>query len=676
MRSISVWMAAAIAISACSSSGDDEGVQSQATADNAPAQAAAPTPLAADGTSPVAPGDWVTINREPGASRYSPLEEINAQNVANLGPGWTFDGAGGTSVPLVVDGVMYLAAGPTIVALNGDTGETIWSHDLNPPQPDAPAGAQGPGPGGAQGAGRGRGRGGAGRLTASARGVAYWPGDDEFGPRIISMAGPNLVAIDAATGATAEGFGTNGRVAVSPGYGGTPSIYRNVAIIGAASSETVPYGDPGNPRAFDIVTGEKLWEFQTVPQPGEPYNDTWGEGYERRGGTNMWAFSAAIDAERGIAYLPIAGPAHNYYGGDRPGDNVYGNSIVAVNAETGEYIWHFQTVHHDLWDIDQSSPGVLFDFANEDGSSTPAIAYIGKASLMYVLNRETGEPLIEVEERPVPAGDVPGEWYSPTQPFPVAPPPLSKVNFSEADLVTAEDTTAEHAASCRQQMEDAGGFYNEGLFTPFLYKDRDAPPSSTIQMPGGTGGVNWGGVTVDRTTNIVYANVQNGSLVGWVQEKLPNENSFDAPGSENPYDRAYINGTGPFHQFQAPLGGGASGSAPCYKPPYAELVAVDADTGEIAWRSTLGINASLPEGKQLIGGSGSAGPTVTAGGLVFVGATSDGLFRAFDAATGEELWNATLGSTGNANPMSYTGPSGKQHVAIIAGGTVNTFALP
>jgi quinoprotein glucose dehydrogenase len=195
-------------------------------------------------------------------------------------------------------------------------------------------------------------------------------------------------------------------------------------------------------------------------------------------------------------------------------------------------------------------------------------------------------------------------------------------------------------------------------------------------MPGGTGGVNWGGVTVDLTTNVVYANVQNGSLVGWVQEKLPDENSFDAPGSENPYDRAYINGTGPFFSFSSPLGGDARGSAPCFKPPYAELVAVDADTGEIVWRSTLGINASLPEGRQLIGGSGSAGPTVTAGGLVFVGATGDGLFRAFDASTGAELWSATLGAQGNANPMTYTGPSGKQHVAIVAGGGVRTFALP
>jgi quinoprotein glucose dehydrogenase len=513
-------------------------------------------------------------------------------------------------------------------------------------------------------------------LSASARGVGYWPGDDTHGPRILFMAGSNLMAVDAATGETPAGFGTNGRVSVSPGYGATPTIYKNVAIIGAASSEQVPYGEPGNPRAFDVVTGEKLWEFQTVPQPGQPFNDTWGDGWDRRGGTNMWALSATVDAERGIAYLPIAGPAHNYYGGDRPGDNRFGNSIVAVNAESGEYLWHFQTVHHDLWDIDQSSGGVLFDFQGENGASVPAIAYIGKASLMYVLNRVTGEPLIAVEERPVPAGDVPGEWYSPTQPFPVAPPPLSRVTFTEADLVTAEDTSAEHAAACREQMRAAGAMYNEGLFTPFLYNDRGVPHRSTLQLPGGTGGVNWGGVTVDKATNVVYANVQNGSLVGWVQEKRPEENSFDAGNAQNPYDRAYIFGTGPFFSFAAPLGGNLRGSAPCFKPPWAELVAVDADTGEIVWRSTLGLNTALPEGKQLVGGSGSAGPTVTAGGLVFVGATSDARFRAFDAATGRELWSADLGGQGNANPMTYTGKSGKQHVAIVASGGVRTFALP
>ena len=432
-----------------------------------------------------------------------------------------------------------------------------------------------------------------------------------------------------------------------------------------------------------MVTGKKLWEFWTVPRPGQPYHDTWGDGWEGRGGTNMWGFAASIDTERGIAYLPIAGPAPNYYGGDRPGNNVFGNSIVAVNALTGEYVWHFQTVHHDLWDIDMSFAGGLFDVVR-DGERHPAIANVGKSSNFFVLDRVTGKPLIPVEERPVPKGDVPGEWYSPTQPIPVAPPPLSRVSFDpDTDIVTAEDTSAAHAAACRAFMERSGGFHNEGAFTPFLYHAPGAPPKSTIQFPGGTGGVNWGGTATDPTTGIVYANAQETSLVGWVQDKDPDVTySFEAVGSKQPYDRASIGGVGPFFSFTAPLSGEydengrpVGPTLPCQRPPWGSLVAVNANTGEIVWRTPLGLTESLPEGKQLTGNSGSSGPTVTAGGLVFVGASRDHRFRAFDAKTGKELWTAMLESNANANPMTYEA-AGKQRVAVIAGDKLVTYALP
>jgi quinoprotein glucose dehydrogenase len=233
-------------------------------------------------------------------------------------------------------------------------------------------------------------------------------------------------------------------------------------------------------------------------------------------------------------------------------------------------------------------------------------------------------------------------------------------------------------------MERSGGFYNAGPFTPFLYKAPDAPPKSTIQFPGGTGGVNWGGVAVDPTSGLVFATSHDGALVGWVQDKDPNVTySFEAVGSKQPYDRASIGGVGPFFTFSAPLGGqyddqgrAVGPSAPCQRPPWGKLVAVNASTGEIAWESVLGLNTNLPEGKQLVGSAGSAGPSVTAGGVVFVGATSDRRFRAFDARTGAELWNATLGGNANANPMSYAGRSGKQRVAVVAGDTINVFALP
>jgi quinoprotein glucose dehydrogenase len=488
------------------------------------------------------------------------------------------------------------------------------------------------------------------------------------------MSGNRLWALDAATGKPAAGFGEEGNVEVGVAYGGTPTVYRNVAIIGAASLEN-PQGNAGNPRAFDVKTGRKLWEFQTVPRKGEKFNETWGDGWERRGGTNMWAFSASIDPERGIVYLPISGPAANYWGGDRPGNNVYANSIVAVDAETGAYKWHFQTVHHDLWDSDTPAPGVLLDVV-QNGRRTPAIAAVGKTSYMFILDRTTGKPVFGVEERPVPKGDVPTEWYSPTQPFPVKPRALSRTSFKKEDMVTAEDTTPEHAAACQAMWDKAGGYRNDGPFTPFYYHEEGAPPKSTIQFPGGIGGVNWGGAAVDPATGYVFVNAHDTSLVGWVEKKKQGTYSFDAPNSDQQYDRASVNGVGPFFSFNAPANGKGGVALPCQKGPWAKLVAVNANTGEVAWESVLGVNESLPSAKQLSGNAGSAGPTVTAGGLVFIGATNDRRFRAFDAKSGKELWTVSIAKNANANPMSYQGRSGRQYVAVVAGDTVLTYALP
>ena len=604
-------------------------------------------------------GDWRTINRDLAATRYSPLDQIDTHNVASLERAWTYRLNGNsTAVPLVVAGVMYVPSGDRVVALDASTGEEIWAYVV-----PRPAGQGGPG-------------------GVSTRGVGYWAGDAETPPRVLFTAGSQLIAVDAATGMPVAGFGESGSVDVGVPYRGTPTIYGNVAVIGANVNE-VPQGPPGNPRAFDVRTGEKLWEFQTVPRPGEPFNETWGDGWDSRSGTNMWAFAAPVDADRGIVYLPIAGPAPNYYGGGRPGTNVFGNSIVAVGAQTGEYLWHFQTVHHDIWDADMPSGGALIDTL-VDGRRVPSLVHVGKTSYMFVLNRETGEPVIEVEERPVPKGDVPGEWYSPTQPFPVKPPPLARVSFTREEIVTPEETTPEHSAACHRFWEMSGGFYNAGPFTPFLYHEKGTPPASTIQFPGGTGGINWGGVAADPTTGIVYVNSHDTSLVGWVEDKDPNVTySFEAVGSTQPYDRASILGVGPFFSFNAPISGEfdengrpVGPTLPCHRPPWARLIAVDTNSGEILWESVLGLNELLPEGKQLVGNSGSAGPTVTGGDLVFVGATNDRRFRAFDARTGDELWSAELEGNANANPMSYADARGKQHVAVVAGDTVNVFALP
>lgn len=615
-------------------------------------------PALGSSESPIPAGDWRTINRDLASTRFSPLDDINKSNVSQLGEAWSYPLRGfNNAVPLVIGGTMYVPVANRVVALDADTGQEIWVYE----EPRR----EGAGPGGG---------------GLSGRGVGYWPGDGRNAPRIVVMAGNRMIALDAAKGTRVASFGDGGAINVGVAYGGTPTISGNVAIIGAATLES-PQGDPGNPRAFDVVTGARLWEFDTTPDAGQPYNDTWGDGWKDRGGTNMWGFAATVDEAAGTAYLPIAGPAHNYYGGDRPGTNVFGNSIVAVDLKTGAYKWHFQTVHHDLWDIDMSFVGPLFTVNAPDGKHK-VLANVGKSSLFYVLDAGDGEPVHAVEERPVPPGDVPGEYYHPTQPFPVVTPPLSRVEMTYQDMVTPEDTTPGHANACRNMWIKAGGFYNVGPFTPFMFKAADAPPRSTIQFPGGTGGVNWGGSTVNPNTGVVFTNAQNGSLIGWVEKVVGDKPySFDATIAPE-YDRASVGGKGPFFSFSAPISGeyddkGApqGPQAPCYKPPWSTLNAVDANTGKIKWSVPLGINEGLPEGKQLVGNSGSAGPTATAGGLVFVGATNDKRFRAFDQDSGQQLWEAKLGSNANANPMSYRGKSGKQYVAINAGGTIVAFAL-
>jgi quinoprotein glucose dehydrogenase len=632
-------------------------------------------------------------------TRYSPLTEINGSNVGTLTQAWSLRltqpagrrgggpppaagregapagrgaGAAGAppaqgrgavegeeqagsnpqATPIVINGVMYLPArGNQVLALEADTGKEVWRHTL----PFA--------------------------LRTTARGVAYWPGDGKLAPRILLTAGPTLVALDAATGTPSAGFGDKGIVQIAVPWNGVPTIYKNVALLGATVGE-VTLAEPGDTRAFDIRTGAKLWDFHTVPLPGELGHNTWlDHGWRNRSGVNVWAWYMTLDEERGILYMPVAGPAGNYWGGDRPGNNLFANSIVAVDAETGKYRWHFQTVHHDLWDSDMPNPPVLVDVM-QNGRRVPALAAVGKTGWMFILDRVTGKPIFGVEERTVPKGSVPGEWYAPTQPFPVKPAkPLVRVEFNkDRDMVRAEDTSAEHVAECQALWDKSGGFYNAGAFTPFGFHEEGAAPKSTIQFPGGTGGINWGGATADPTTGFVYVNAHDTSLVGWIERKRPGLNYGNGTaGSTIPYDRGSVNGAGPYFTFSAPLKdatGRTIANLPCQRPPWSRLVAVNANTGEIAWESTLGLTEALPEGKQLTGGSGSAGPTATAGGVVFVGATNDRRFRAFDSKTGKELWSTKLDQTVNANPMTYRGKNGKQYVAFVATDTLVAYALP
>ncbi len=609
--------------------------------------------------------EWRTYNHDLAGTRFSPLTEIHTGNVAKLKKAWSYDfppppgGRGGNAlltgseaVPIVVAGVMYLPVGNSIVAFEADSGKTIWQREIG---------------GGAPGGG------------VSRRGVGYWPGVDGTPSRVFVTAGRRLLSLDALSGRPSEGFGDKGEVDMAIGYGGTPTIFKNVVMVGASVNE-IPLGPPGDTRAFDALTGKKLWEFHTVARPGEVGHDTWlDNGWENRSGTNIWAFSMTVDEARGLVYMPVAGPSANYWGGDRPGNNLFANSIVAVDIATGKYKWHFQTVHHDIWDIDMSAAPGFVD-VTRGGRTIPALATVGKGGYLFILDRTNGKPVFGVEERPVPKGNVPGEWYSPTQPFPLKPPALAKTSFKKEDMVTAADTTPEHAAACQALWDKSGGFTNAGPFTPFTFHEDGAPPKSTISFPGGTGGVNWGGTATDPRTGYLFMNSHDTSLVGWVEKKKAGVTySFDAPGSTQPYDRASVDGVGPFHSFSASMGKDAAGRdivLPCQRPPWSRLIAVNANTGEIAWQTTLGINENLPVGKQNVGGSGSAGPTVTAGGLVFVGATDDRRFRAFDSKSGKELWVTTLDAPGNANPISYQAKNGKQYVAIVATNQLVVFALP
>lgn len=646
--------------------------------------------------------DWPRYAGDLAGTKYSKLTQINTKNVSTLVQAWTFHGVGTQQTPIVVNGVLYATTPGGAVALEADNGKLIWRYGPEPaagagrggrgggrggpPPPPAGQGGRG-GPaeadaaqdGAAQGA-AGRGRGGAVPTAEgpggapSSRGLAYWPGDGTIQPRLLMTVGRRLVALNAAAGTLDTSFGAGGFIDMGVTWGGVPLVFKNIVIVGANNGEVTQGPSPGDTKAFDARTGARLWSFASVAQPGDPNHRTWlDEGWKNRQGVNHWGWYLTLDEQREILYTSFGSPAGNYWGGDRPGANLYANSVVAVDVNSGKYLWHFQTVHHDLWDSDQPSPPTLIDITR-NGRRVPALGLIGKTAWMFILDRTTGAPVFGFEERPVPKGDVPGEWYSPTQPFPVKPPALARMDFKKEDLVTAADTTPEHEKNCLALFEKAGGFYNAGPFTPFLFHEEGAPPKSTIQFPG-NGGTNWGGPAGDPALGYVFAFTQDAALTGWVEKKREGGNYGSGNGSPQPYDRGSINGPGPYSGFAASMGPGLP-SGPCQKPPWGRLTAVDANTGEFAWQITLGVTDGLPPEKQNTGRGGSAGPIVTAGGLVFIGSTSDGRFRAIDSRTGKELFVTRLNATGTASPITYQGRNGKQYVVQAAAGTLNVFTLP
>lgn len=571
--------------------------------------------------------------------RYSPLRQIHSGNVQRLKPAWTFRTGkpGSEAVPVVVGGVMYVTAPDGVYALVPETGELLWKHDATP---------------------------------VAIRGVAYWPGTRGLRPRVFTGNGPFLLALDAATGKPAPGFGNEGRVDLRQGVTADPkerryvlqsppAIFGNVVITGSSNGEGAPStGAYGDIRGWDANTGKVLWTFHTVPRPGEEGSDTWPpDGWKNRSGTNAWGFMT-VDEKRGIVYVPLGSPTSDFYGADRPGDNLYGSSLVALDALTGRKKWHRQLVRHDIWDYDLAAPPALFDI-RRGGRVVPAVAQITKMGLLFVFDRVTGEPVYGIEERPVPQSIVPGEVTAKTQPFPVKPPPLARNTFRIEELY---DRSPEHARFCKELFE-ANRMKIGPPYTPLPLE------GNALFFPSTLGGGNWGGVSVDPLAGRLFVNVMHIGQWGHMEKR----------GSEYVRTSAY----GPYARFWD-----RETRIPCQNPPFGELVAVDLASGDVAWRSVLGrIEALEAIGVRDTGTLNIGGSIATAGGLVFIGATNDARFRAFESKTGKLLWEEKLEASGYTSPMTFMGRDGRQYVTLMAaagggflGGPVSNtlvaFALP
>ncbi|MBV9082347.1 MAG: pyrroloquinoline quinone-dependent dehydrogenase [Acidobacteriaceae bacterium] len=572
--------------------------------------------------------DWQTFGHDPGAIRYSPLAQINVQNVAKLAPAWKFDtgekGRPFEMTPLVVNNIMYVVTpSQHILALEPETGREIWNYDAH---------------------------GGKGSVG---RGVSFWPGDKNIAPRILfGTDGAQLIALDADNGQPAKDFGDNGIVNLGAGrkdryprarYAITspPAVYRDLVIVGPETPEGPSVGPPGDARAFDIKTGKLVWTFNTLQHSNESGESTWGtDGGKNRAGPSLWGF-ITVDVQNNLLFLPTGNPADNFYGADRPGENLYANCVIAVDPETGNLRWFTQLVHHDIFDYDVAAPPALITVMRK-GHAIPAVAEITKMGLLFILDRMTGTPLFGVEERPVPVSDVPGEKSWRTQPFPLKPPPLARNSVSRSELsrLSAETTTF-----CADLLDK---YPNAGPYTPFLLN------GSTL-FPSTMGGGNWGGIAFDPNLHLIFVNTSSIGSIGRMT-KAPTGAPVNGIGG-----MPYINAGG-YSRFVD------QNHYPCNQPPWGQLTAVNADTGEIAWQVPLGSYDELERrGVKQTGAANIGGPIASAGQLIFIAATNDSHFHAVDSRTGKELWTGKLDAPGEATPITYLGRDGKQYVAIACG---------
>ena len=619
--------------------------------------------------------EWPVYGGDASGTRFSPLDEIDRTNVDRLEVAWTYHtgdvSEGGSdsparnrssfqATPLVVDGVLYVvSAFSRVIALDPETGAELWTFN---PHLDLSISYS----------------------ETAARGLSTWldsaRAEGEPCRRSIYVAdrGARLHAVDSNTGELCAEFGEGGRVDLSVGiepyepsdYGVTspPVVLGGKIVVGSAIGDNQRVEEsPGVVRAFDARSGELVWSWDPIPRnPAQAAELGWiPEQAARNGAGNAWSILSA-DEERDLVFVPTGSIAPDFYGGERLGDNRWSDSVVALRGETGELVWGFQTVHHDLWDYDLAAQPVLVD----GPGGRPAVAMATKTGLVFLLDRETGEPVIPVEERPVPASDVEGEQASPTQPFPLKPPPLSAHSLAPED---AFGITPWDRRDCEEALK---GLRYEGPFTP---------PSlqGTLIFPGNAGGTNWGSAAFDPARKLLYVNTSNvphvvqlipRNRMAEMREKYPGREISDQDGT--PYGMMR-------YTLLSPL------EIPCNPTPWGQLHAIDTETGNIVWQTNLGTIRDLaPIPLPLAWGTPNmGGPLATAGGLVFIGAAMDDYLRAFDAETGEELWKGRLPAGGQATPLTYrVREDGKQYVVIAAGGhakmgttlgdAVVAFALP
>jgi quinoprotein glucose dehydrogenase len=614
---------------------------------------------AADSVVPA--GDWVAWGRDAAATKHSPLSDIDRTSVGRLMLAWewrtgeraidetdsTRAARPGTfqATPLAIDGILYLSTPYNqVVALDGASGRELWRYDPGAFRHGQPSNGTG----------------------FVHRGVATWTDGTER--RILLASRWQLIALDAATGRPIPSFGDAGIVDLTAGlarpinrlhYTNTspPVVWQDLVIVGNGVGDRLTYpGDPGGDvQAFDARTGRRVWSFDPIPQPGRTGNETWEDGSWRTAGhTNVWA-PMSVDEARGLVFLPVSTPSNDFYGGARKGDNLFAESVVCLDARTGERRWHFQIAHHGVWDYDLPTAPVLAT-VRTDAGARDVVVQLTKQGFAFVFDRVTGEPIWPIEERPVPQSDVPGERLAPTQPFPTKPAPFARQGFSEDDVV--DFTPALRALALR-------------AVRPYRTGPLYAPPSraGTILMPGLIGGSGWGGGAFDPRSNTLFVKATNAPAVIRLHQPPPSDTILAAWA----FDRgASLRWPALTAEDSAALGGSPRG-IPLHKPPYGTLTAIDLATGEHRWQVPAGDEPDVRSHALLaalelpqLGTSGAPGPIVTAGGLVFLTGGGSVLY-AHDADTGAVLWRADLGANGYANPMTYLGRDGRQYIVIATG---------